>query len=359
MDFYVVLGVAHEASPDDIRRAYKRLARRYHPDINPGDRVAAARFEEILHAYETLIDPARRSHYDDGGSDVPPSAGRGSGFEGFDFSGPESDQATTFGDLFADVIARRAAGPAERGADLHSEVPVSFDESLTGTRRAVTVTRQVHCGACEGRGAVPTRGAAPCLMCQGQGTVRSTRRHMVFSRACPSCGGTGARRPGRCEPCAGTGRLTRSERVLVDLPAGVGDGEQVRVPDAGHVGADGAPPGDLYLTVRVTAHPEFRRDGDDLHVVLPVAVHEAGLGARVPVPTPEGPVMLRVPPGTQTGQRFRLRDRGAASRRAAGQRGDLIVEIRITLPEVLDERSKELLRDFGRINGRRPAVEGR
>jgi len=359
MDLYVVLGVPQEASPDDIRRAYKRLARRYHPDINPGDRVAAGRFEEILRAYETLIDPARRSRYDDGDESVPAEAARGSGFEGFDFSGPSVDHATTFGDLFADVIARRAATPVHRGADLHADVPTSFDESLHGARRAVTVTRQVPCGACGGRGAAVSQGAGLCLMCQGGGTVRSARGHMVFSRACPSCGGTGARRPIRCEPCAGTGRLTRSERVLVDLPAGVGDGEQVRVPQAGHVGAGGAPPGDLYLTVRVAPHPEFRREGDDLHVVLPVAVHEAALGARVPVPTPRGSVTLRVPPGTQSGQRFRMRDRGAVSRRAEGRRGDLIVEIRLTLPEVLDERSKELLREFGRINDRQSAGEGR
>jgi molecular chaperone DnaJ len=147
--------------------------------------------------------------------------------------------------------------------------------------------------------------------------------------------------------------------VLLDLPPGVGDGEQIRVPEAGHAGAGGAPPGDLYLTVRVAPHPEFRREGDDLHVLLSVAVHEAALGARIPVPTPDGSATLRVPPGTQSGQRFRLRDRGAVSRRAEGRRGDLIVEIRLRLPEVLDERSKELLREFGRIHGRPPAGEGR
>jgi molecular chaperone DnaJ len=359
MDLYVVLGVGQAASPDAIRRAYKRLARRYHPDINPGDRVAAARFDEILRAYETLIDPTLRSRYDDGDPPSVAEAARGSGFEGFDFSGPASDQATTFGDLFADVIARRAAAAAHRGADLHAEVPVSFDEALRGARRAVTVTRQVHCGACGGRGAGAARSAGPCLVCQGAGAVRSSRRYMVFSRACPSCGGTGERRPSRCEPCAGTGRLTRSERVLLDLPPGVGDGEQIRVPEAGHAGAGGAPPGDLYLTVRVAPHPEFRREGDDLHVLLSVAVHEAALGARIPVPTPDGSATLRVPPGTQSGQRFRLRDRGAVSRRAEGRRGDLIVEIRLRLPEVLDERSKELLREFGRIHGRPPAGEGR
>jgi molecular chaperone DnaJ len=352
MDLYVVLGVPRRATPDEIRRAYRRLARRFHPDINPGDRVAASQFEQIVQAYETLTDPERRSRYDGGGEHSslkggPPT----SGFEGFDFTASGSEQATSFGDLFAGVIAERTKGrAAQRGVDLHGTVRLSFEESLQGVRRMVAVTRHASCNACDGSGSsVPTSGV--CLLCRGTGAVRSSRRYMVFSRSCPSCAGTGSERPAPCGQCAGSGRHTRSEQVAVDVPPGIEDGERVRVAGCGHAGTGGGPPGDLYLTVQVETHPAFRREGDDVHVVVPVAVHEAALGSRVDVSTPDGGITLRVPPGTQSGQRFRLRGRGAASRQAAGLRGDLVVEVRLMLPAVLDERSKELLREFGRING--------
>jgi molecular chaperone DnaJ len=173
---------------------------------------------------------------------------------------------------------------------------------------------------------------------------------MVFSRSCTACGGSGLQRPQPCESCGGAGVETRSETVQVRIPAGIGDGARVRVPGKGNAGVSGGPPGDLYITTQVALHPLFRREGDDVHLMLPIAVHEAALGARVDVPTPDGPTRLRVPPGTQSGQRFRLRDRGATSTRD-GRRGDLIVEVRLMLPAVLDERSKALLREFGEING--------
>jgi molecular chaperone DnaJ len=173
---------------------------------------------------------------------------------------------------------------------------------------------------------------------------------MVFSRTCPGCGGTGQQRPHACEACAGGGYLTRAEAVQVRIPAGVADGDRVRVPAKGHAGLRGGEPGDLYIAVQVSPHPIYRRDGDDLHITVPIAIHEAALGARVEVPTPDGGARVRVPPGTQSGQRFRLRDRGVKSLRD-GHRGDLVVEVRLVLPKLLDERSKELLREFGRING--------
>jgi molecular chaperone DnaJ len=360
MDLYVMLGVRPAATPDEIRRAYRRLARRFHPDINPGDRVSASRFGQILQAYQTLIDPARRSRYDVGDQvtqtrDADPE----SGFEGFDFSRPGNEHATTFGDLFAEVIAKRTAVPAaQRGADLHGSVSITFEQSLEGVRCPVTVTRQTACRSCGGNGTAASH-ARVCLVCQGTGAVRSSRRHMVFSRICPSCAGTGSERPQMCGPCAGTGRQTYSARVLVDVPFGIDDGERMRVASHGHAGVGGGLSGDLYLTVRVAAHHAFRREGDDLHVTLPVAVHEAALGSRVDVPAPDGVVTLRVPPGTQAGQRFRLRGRGAMSRRAEGQHGDLVVEIQLMLPPVLDERSKELLREFGRINGESARADAR
>jgi len=350
MDLYVVLGVSHGASEAEIKRAYRRLARRYHPDINPGDRIAEARFRQILHAYETLIDPHRRTRYDAGHPADSADERRKSGFEGFDFSSRGVDYSATFGDLFAEVLSERGARPAgrERGADLHQEVALSFEEALAGVQRTVTVTRREHCRTCAGTG-LTRLSPGPCHVCQGTGAVRSVRGHMVFSRSCSACGGTGQQRPRACEPCGGTGQETRSETVTVRMPPGIVDGDRVRVAGKGNAGVRGGAPGDLYILVRVAAHETLRREGDDLHLVLPIAIHEAALGARIEIPTPEGTARLRVPPGTQSGQRFRLRERGAPSPRD-GRRGDLVVEVRLMLPRMLDERSKELLREFGRIN---------
>lgn len=350
MDLYVVLGLPHGASDAEIKRAYRRLARRFHPDINPGDRTAAARFRQIVDAYETLIDPDRRSRYDSG--TAADDERRTSGFEGFDFSTRGVDHSATFGDLFAEVLsARGSKTPApERGADLHQSLSLAFDEAFHGIMRQVTVLRRENCRACAGTGRTRASAAA-CPACQGAGAIRSVRGHMVFSRSCPSCGGTGQQRPRACDVCTGTGHAARSEVVQVRVPAGIRDGDRIRVPSKGNAGTNGGDAGDLYITVQVALHPLFRREGDDFHLVLPVALHEAALGARIDVPTPDGnTARLRVPPGTQSGQRFRLRERGAMSARD-GRRGDLVVESRLMLPKVLDERSKELLREFGRING--------
>jgi molecular chaperone DnaJ len=352
MDLYVLLGLHHGASDAEIKRAYRRLARRFHPDINPGDRAAEARFRQILEAYETLIDPERRHRYDLGFGPEPNGDRRPSGFEGFDFSTRGSDYSGTFGDLVAEVLTERDSrrqAPPERGADLHQEVQLGFEDALHGTQRVVTVTRREVCRTCAGTGR--TRAVAgSCLVCQGGGVVRSVRGHMIFSKTCAACSGTGQPRPRACEPCAGTGHETRSESISVRIPAGLADGDRVRVAGKGNAGLRGGDPGDLYIHLRVLPHPLYRREGDDLHMVIPIAVHEAALGAKVDVLTPDGPAKLRVPPGTQSGQRFRMRERGAPSSRD-GRRGDLVIEVRLMLPRLLDERSKELLREFGKING--------
>jgi molecular chaperone DnaJ len=349
MDLYVILGLEHGASESEIKRAYRRLARRFHPDINPGDRTAEARFRQILDAYETLIDPQRRSRYD-AGSPVPGDDRRTSGFEGFDFSTRGADPAATFGDLFAEVLTSREPRDAkERGADLHHTLALSFDEAFNGAVRSITVTRRETCRVCAGTGLTRVSTGA-CVVCQGAGAVRTVRGHMVFSRSCPGCGGSGQQRPRPCEQCGGAGLLTRSEAVQVRIPAGIADSERVRVPGKGNAGVGGGEAGDLYILVQVAEHPLYRREGDDLFVSVPIAIHEAALGARIDIPTPDGGARVRVPPGTQSGQRFRLRERGAASTRD-GRRGDLVVEVKLVLPRILDERSKELLREFGRING--------
>ena len=353
MDFYIVLGLERAASVGDIKRAYKRLARRYHPDINPGDRLAEGQFRQIAEAYETLIDPDRRRRYDSTGSASAPIEPVPYGFDGFDFSVSVSGSAaSTFGDLFADVldqrdVRRQEANPV-RGADLHQSITIAFEAAIRGRQHPLTVTRQEHCRTCRGAGwqqVAETR----CLTCSGVGTVKSARGHMVFSRTCPQCGGTGHQRRSRCPTCGGQQTEMRTEPLTLNVPAGLDNVARIRVPGKGHVGRNGGDSGDLYITVHVEPHPLFHREGDDLHVTMPIAVHEAALGAKIEVPSLDGPVRLRVPPGTQSGQRFRLRDRGVPSPRDA-RRGDLVVEARLVLPKVLDERSKELLREFGRIN---------
>ena len=354
MDFYIILGVDRAAALGEIKRAYKRLARKYHPDINPGDQAAAARFRQISEAYETLSDPDRRHRYDTVGYTRAAVEDTTFGFEGFDFSVSASGTtASTFGDLFAEILQQHAAGgpvdaPA-RGTDLHHTIAISFEDAVRGGQHTVTVTRQEHCRTCQGLGRLPV-AESRCLHCHGGGIVKSARGHMVFSKPCAHCGGSGRQRQTRCPACGGSQVEVRTEPLTITSPAGLADESRVRVPGKGNVGRNGGENGDLYITIRVQPHPLFRREGDDLHIVVPVAVHEAALGARFEVPSLDGPARVRVPPGTQSGQRFRLHERGIPSARD-GRRGDLVVEVRLVLPKLLDERSKDLLREFGRING--------
>jgi molecular chaperone DnaJ len=352
MDFYILLGIERGATLNDIKRAYKRLARRYHPDINPGDRVAEAHFRQISEAYETLSDPDRRRRYDVHGPSLGATGPQSFGFEGFDFSASVSGaEAPTFGDLFADVFQPRVGfgDRSERGVDLHHTLEFTFDEALTGGQRSITVTRHERCRSCRGTGRTNV-AETRCVHCHGSGATKSTRGHMVFSRPCAHCGGSGRVGQTRCASCGGQQVEMRAETLTINIPPGLADGARIRVPSKGHIGRNGGEYGDLYIDVRVAAHPLFRRDGDDVHVTVPIAIHEAALGTKIDVPAPGGSARLRVPPGTQSGQRFRLRERGVMSRRG-GRRGDLVVEVRLVLPKILDERSKELLREFGRING--------
>jgi molecular chaperone DnaJ len=351
MDFYIVLGVGRDASLVEVKKAYRRLARRYHPDVNPGDGRAALRFREIAEAYEILSDPDRRRRYDQVGYE-PADERRDTGFEGFDFSAAvHANQQSTFGDLFVEMFrgpSTRSVVP-ERGADLHVTLALGFEQAMAGGEFRVPLVRQATCRDCAGTGVLAV-ASARCPACEGAGTERSARGHMVFTRSCGRCRGTGLLAQQVCRGCGGVGASSRSEQVAVIVTAGVADMARLRVAGRGNAGRHGGPPGDLYVTVRVAPHPLFRRDGDDLHLVVPVAVHEAALGARLEIPSIDGTTRLRVPPGTQSGQRFRLRGRGAPSVRN-GRRGDLVVEVRLMLPRVLDERSKAILREFGAING--------
>ena len=349
MDFYFVLGVDRGAPAGEIKRAYKRLARRLHPDINPGDREAAARFRQVLDAYETLMDPDRRRRYD-AGQLAAATEENSFGFTGFDFSSRvHAERTTTFGDLFEEVLSKRYRGaePPSHGSDIHARTLLSFEEAWHGVTRTVHVTRQDVCRRCAGSGyqrVAETR----CMSCDGSGAVRSVRGHMVFAKTCPTCGGEGRLKQEECIACHGQGVQARAEELTVRIPPAVTDGARVRIAGKGHAGVRGGTPGDLLIDVSVADHPVYRREGDELHMTVPIGLHEAGLGAKFDIDTPDGPVRLRIPPGTQSGQRFRLRDRGAPAK--TGGRGDLVVEVRLKLPKVLDERSKELLREFGRIN---------
>lgn len=353
MDFYVILGLGQDASAADVKRAYTRLARRYHPGINPGDRTAETFFQRISEAYETLSDPARRREYDAAGG-RPTVAGNRQAFEfsGFDFSiAARGAEAATFSELFAEVLHPSPvsdSGRPEVGADLRASLTITFDESMRGVERQVVVIRHVACGACEGAGQMRTPEGR-CPHCQGSGTVRWARGHMVFSKACAACTGTGRQRFQSCEVCGGHGRAVRTEAVAVRVPAGVLNGARVRIAERGHAGQRGGRTGDLYVDVHVERHPVLRREGDDLFMVLPVAVHEAVLGARIDVPSIDGAIRVKVPPGTQAGRRIRLSGRGAPT--SAGARGDLVLEVTLVLPERMDERSRELMREFGRLNG--------
>jgi molecular chaperone DnaJ len=361
MNFYLTLGLGPQATDGEIRRAYRRLARRFHPGINPGDQAAADRFQQIAAAYEVLIDPEQRRRYDAGEAPAPePQAAPTFEFEGFDFNAvADSRSASTFGDLFADVIRAAVPGalPPARGADLHGELHITFDAAMQGTTCRLTVTRLNRCMICQGHGRVETVETGPCPQCGGAGSVRGARGHMLFTKSCGHCAGTGVQHAVPCQACRGEGVVMHTESLAIDLPAGVSDGESLRLPARGSAGRHGAPPGDLHVTVRVAPHRFFRREGNDIHLDLPVALHEAVLGARIDVPSPipvggpivGGPCKLKIPPGTQSGQQFRLRERGAPSLRG-GPPGDLVVTIKLVLPALQDERSKALIRELAQLN---------
>jgi molecular chaperone DnaJ len=352
LDFYELLGVRRTAGPAEIRRAYQKHARQLHPDLNPGDPVAAERFRVVSLAFETLSDARRRSEYDRGEVPIkaPPSHPE-VGFEGFDFSAEVKVGGAGFRELFDGVLREASAGGAgesPRGEDLEQVARLTFEEALSGAERRIHLVRAEHCPICGGAGDVAFEPVA-CPRCGGTGKIRASRGHMIFSRRCEDCGATGllSRRP--CQRCGGEGRLMRSEWLDVRIPAGAADGTRVRVPGCGNAGRHGGPAGDFILIVEVEPHSFYRREGDDLHCEVPVTVTEAALGGHIDVPTPDGPVTIEIPAGTQTGQRFRLRKRGAPRLGEKG-RGDLFVEARVWVPAITDDRSRALLREVAERN---------
>ena len=349
MDLYERLGVRRAAGGAEIRRAWQRLSRALHPAVNPGDPVSAERYRDAARAFEILADPKRRAAYDRGELAAEPVLPQAeAGFEGFDFEARIRVEAVGFREIFEHALPSTDA-PA--GEDVEQATRVSFEESMQGAERRVHLVRFEACSGCSGSGAVRF-DPVPCPRCSGSGSVRGSRGHMIFSRPCRECDGSGEKSRKPCPRCSGEGRTLTSEWLDVRIPAGVGNGTRVRLPGAGNAGRRGGPPADFVLTVEVDAHPVFRREGADLHCSVPVSMVSAAMGGHVEVATPDGNVTIEVPAGTQNGQRFRLRKRGVP-RPDDGGRGDLWVEAQVVIPAVTDDRARVLLRELDAVLPRR------
>ena len=358
-DFYEVLGVSRSASQPEIKKAYRRLARKYHPDLNPGDKTSEAKFKEIQEAYSVLIDPKKRSQYDQFGfaGDMPRSGGgpggpSASGFEGFDFS----DYGTSsFKDFFENLFGKggaagpREAVPHERGEDLHYTMNIGFEDAINGVQTRIRLNRLVSCPSCRGEGSVSGGGRKTCPSCGGSGRSFFQRGSMKFSTACPACGGTGKTAGAACSDCDGRGLAQKTDLISVRIPAGVDMGSKVRIPGKGNAGRNGGMPGDLYIQIEVAPHSFFRREGANIYLKLPITVPEATLGAKIEVPTLCGPMTIRIPPGTRSGQKFRLKDKGAPSP-GKKSRGDEFVEVSIVPPPFGDQRVRELMKELEKLS---------
>jgi molecular chaperone DnaJ len=397
-DYYGTLGVKKAATTEEIRKAFRKLARKYHPDVNPGDKKAEEKFKELSEANDVLSDEKKRKIYDQvgfysdnidaataeayargggnaggGRSGGRASAGQGGvpfDFGGFDFSGFQGGgkaqaEPEGFGGSFRDVFTgmfnggRQARGP-QPGTDIEYQVEIDFWQAIRGGVTRLEIQRQEQCPTCKGRAV--TGGAITCPECHGEGTVTQMGGRMKFNIQCPRCGGSG-KVQSACRTCDGAGVVTKREPLQFNVKPGTRDGQRIRLAGKGNAGTEGAAAGDLYLIIKVGAHKLFKRVGDDIHVTVPVTAMEAALGARIDVPTIDGvgdhagQAQLKIPPGTQTGQRLRMREKGVASAVREGQRGDQIVEVKIVVPKVQDERSKEILRELQKLNPEDPRAE--
>ena len=399
-DYYELLGVKKSASVDDIRKAFRKLARKYHPDVNPGDKSAEEKFKAISEANDVLSDPKKRKIYDQLGfysDNIDPAAAEayarggptgaggfggfpaqpagGAGAQGFDFSGfdfgdmfegarggratASSGGAGGFRDIFSSIFGGgRGAAAAQQGpdpgSDLEYQVNVPFWTAIRGGVMRLNITRQDVCGNCHGSGHIEQPGVCP--QCHGKGTIEQSANRMKFNVPCPRCGGTG-KNVSPCPVCHGEGVIGRAEPLEVRIKAGTRDGQRIRIAGKGNAGGHGGQPGDLYVIIRAGDHPVFRRDGDDIYVTGPITASEAGLGSKVEVPTIDGRAQLKIPPGTQSGQKLRLREKGVPSATKEGVRGDEIVEVKITVPMPRDEKTKELLRELAKLNPDDPRAD--
>ncbi|MBZ5682623.1 MAG: J domain-containing protein [Acidobacteriia bacterium] len=398
-DYYEVLGVKKSASAEDIRKAFRKLARKYHPDVNPGDKAAEEKFKALSEANEVLSDPKKRKIYDQIGfysDNIDPAAaeayarggatgaggfggfpggfpggpsGAGSqgvhfDFGGFDFSdlmdnagrNRRSSGGGSFHDIFSGIFGGGRGGAVagegpEAGTDLEYQVNVPFWTAVRGGVMRLNISHQDVCANCHGQGYLEAPGKCP--ECGGTGQVTQTGGRMKFNVTCPRCHGTG-KNISACPTCHGEGTVSRTEPLEVRIKAGTRDGQRIRLPGKGNAGGHGGTPGDLYVIIRAGEHPIFRREGDDIYLTVPVSATEAALGAKIEVPTIDGRALLKIPPGTQSGQKLRLREKGVPSATKDGVRGDEIVEVNVTVPMPRDERTKELLRELAKLNPEDP-----
>ncbi len=366
-DYYELLGVPRKAPLKEIRQAYRKLARKFHPDLNPGDKSAEEKFKQIQEAYDVLSDAKKRQMYDQhgfyadgfGGGPSPGAASAGDvhfDFGGFDFGGSAAGAGSSFRDLFSQFMrgtsAEEVAAQAQRGSDLEYQIEISFAESVRGTVKKIGIARLDSCGECKGAGAVGGSGQA-CPACGGSGRSAQTSGRLRFNVSCSRCGGSGKQRS-LCRQCGGEGRLRRAEEIPVRIPAGVQTGSRVRVPGHGNAGAMGGPPGDLYIITSVLDHGYFERRGDDIYTIVPITVFEAAMGAKIEVPTIDGRTVLHIRPGTNGGQKYRLREKGAPSVKNASVRGDQYVEVQIVAPKTVDQRVRALIQELGKISHEDP-----
>jgi molecular chaperone DnaJ len=350
-DLYETLGVAKTATQDEIKQAYRKLARKYHPDKNPDDAAAEERFKEVQGAYDVLGDPDKRSEYDRRGERVFTSGNAGTG--DFDFSG--FDLSDLFGGIFGGGdggSAGRRSG-ARRGRDVETAVRISFQDSLDGVTVRVPVELQAVCSACHGSGAEPGTSPTLCPECKGRGVVSQNQGPFALSQPCPRCGGNGTVIEHPCRVCRGSGRERRTKTYQVKVKPGVTDGTRMRLAGKGEPGAGGGPAGDLYVIVHVEPSTLYERRGADLVIDVPVTYAEAALGATVEVPTPDGPISLKVPAGSQDGKLLRVRGKGAPKLKGSG-RGDLLARVRLTVPKKLTKAEREALENLQRVSRENP-----
>jgi molecular chaperone DnaJ len=353
-DLYEMLGVSKGASQDEIKKAYRKLARKHHPDANPGDSAAEERFKEVQHAYDVLSDPEKRKQYDRfGASNGQPGAG---GFrfdtEGFDFA-DLGDLGDIFGGLFGRGRTRQQEQRGRRGNDLEVEVRLSFEDSLRGVETTIPVELETACRECGGSGARPGTTPVLCPECKGRGVISESQGLFALSQPCPRCRGNGTVIEEPCPNCRGTGRERRTKRYTVKIPAGVKDGSRIRLRGKGEAGWGGAEAGDLFVVTRVAPSKVFSRRGDDLVVDVPVTYPEATLGATVEVPIPEGKVNVKVKPGTTDGTLLRVKGKGAPRLKGSGK-GDLLARVKLTVPKKLSKAEREAIEALQKASGESP-----
>jgi molecular chaperone DnaJ len=348
-DYYEVLGVPKNASDEDIKKAYRKLAMKFHPDRNPDDKGAEEKFKEAKAAYEILSDSDKRAAYDQfGHAGVDPQAGMGGGFGGFGGGGFSDAFSDIFGDIFGGGGGSRR-DRVYRGADLRYNLEIGLEEAARGTETKIRIPALEECGTCHGSGARPGTTPTTCSTCGGHGQVRIQQGFFSVQQTCPRCGGTGKMVSDPCPTCHGEGRVKKHKTLSVKIPAGVDSGDRIRLGGEGEAGVNGGPPGDLYVVIHLKEHPVFKRDGDDLHCDMPISFATAALGGELEIPTLDGHAKIRIPPETQTGKAFRLRGKGIKGVRSHAP-GDLLCHMQVETPVNLSERQKELLRELDSLS---------